>query len=225
MGHLMDELRMLTELFQRAAANQRPSYHRMMALRGDKLVASAGFAYLQAAGKPRLAGGTQRISIEPECAAHLAGAGPAVAQMHRNRLISLAGVDPNRRGDRRITQAEFDNVAIVQCQSLRRARADQCRIVPGHLGQRFRQFLEPGVVSEAAIPNRRIGPKYQLQTFRRILPQERPASTAPQFARERRQSFGFAPLSGINPSCKARRHHPSKSAAPMRPRQNPRTMS
>ncbi len=84
MGHLMDELRMRTELFQGAAANQGPSDHRMMTLRGDKLVASAGFANLQTAGKPRLAGGTQRISVEADCAADLAGAGPAVAQMHRN---------------------------------------------------------------------------------------------------------------------------------------------
>ncbi len=38
---------------------------------------------------------------------------------------------------------------------------DQQRIVPGQLGQRPRQFLQPGVVGEATVPDMRVGPEQQ----------------------------------------------------------------
>ena len=42
-------------------------------------------------------------------------------------------------------------------------RCDQQRIVPCQLGQRTRQFLQPGIVVEAAVPEMRVGPQQQVQ--------------------------------------------------------------
>jgi hypothetical protein len=71
----------------------------------------------------------------------------------------MAGDDEHRHAHGVAAIAQLDEVAFTQAALLGEPRADPRRRVPGDLGVRLRQFLEPAVVGEAAVPDGRIGPE------------------------------------------------------------------
>ena len=82
-------------------------------------------------------------------------------------------------------------------------------IVPGELGDRLGQFLQPAVVGEAAVVDRRVGPENHFQLACRAaasaaVPRS-PRPAAPDV-------FAGSAVSGTTPSCTACRHQASKSA-------------
>ena len=95
----------------------------------------------------------------------------------------------------------------------RRRRRDQRGVVPRQLRQRLRQFLQPGVVREAAVVDARIGTEHDFEPAgsrcRRRAERRQPAAS-PSSARTR--------VFGITPSCshcrQSRSNGESRSARP-----------
>ena len=85
---------------------------------------------------------------------------------------------------------------------------DERGVVPGQLGDRLGQFLEPADVVEPAVPDGRVGPEDDLES--------RPASRAGLAPNEATglavTDFGWLAVSAILPSCRAFRQVASKSA-------------
>ncbi len=63
----------------------------------------------------------------------------------------MACLNPYRAGDFLAVQLQFDNVFTFDLQALRHLGADEHGIVPGELGHRLGQFLQPAVVGELSV--------------------------------------------------------------------------
>src|SRR5581483_415916 len=122
------------------------------------------------------AGGAHRVDVEAGLVADAAGARTAVAEQDGRRAVGVARRDPNRRADLHAGIGQFrdiDDYAAAlaagradvrrEAQALGRFWADKYGVIPRELRQRFRQFLQPAVVSETAVENRRIGTENNFQ--------------------------------------------------------------
>ena len=125
-------------------------------------------------------------------------------------LRRLAGHDPGRAADLAARRSLTSATSPLEspCAAASR-RADRDDIVPGDLGERLRQFLQPGDVGEAAIPDRsdRAGTRCRMSP-----------SGAGGMARAAAGGFaasasGLRRVSATKPSCSARAQRCSKSSA------------
>ena len=166
--HLMvDDGRLVRVLLERRDPDGHASFHQMVLLRRREQVAVAGLRDLEAAAEPRGVGGAKEVGVERLGAvrggADPAGQTPAVAEKHRDGLRGMAG-DPEHGHARGVAAiAQLDHVAVAQAAFPGELRADPRRRVPRDLRQRLGQLLEPAVVREAAVPDRRIGPEDDLE--------------------------------------------------------------
>ena len=156
---LVDDLRSLGVLLERRGADRRAALHRVVLLRGRQRIVVAGLHELEAAAEPGRVRGAQQERVEllrsADGVADASGVAAAVAEEHRHRLRRMSGDDEHRHAHGVAAIAQLDQVAFPQAALLGEPRADPRRRVPGDLGIRLRQLLEPAVVREAAVPDRR----------------------------------------------------------------------
>src|SRR5262252_2097696 len=101
--------------------------------------------------------------------------------MNRYHVVWLSWLDKNRSNDRPISILELnpirEDLATDAAHSIRRksvylfsevkagssGRAQDCGIVPGEFAKRLRELLEPTVVRESTVMDRRISPEDNLE--------------------------------------------------------------
>ena len=81
--------------------------------------------------------------------------------MHRDRLFGMARNDPDWNLDRATLVREGDEVAILQVMRRRQFRRQPGGVVPGQPGDRLRTLLQPAVVGETAVEDRRVRAQQQ----------------------------------------------------------------
>ena len=74
----------------------------------------------------------------------------------------MSGLNPDRAGDFLAVQFEFDNVFDFDLQPLRHLGTDEDGVVPGELGHRLGQFLQPAVVGELSVVDGGIAAEVEL---------------------------------------------------------------
>ncbi len=116
---------------------------------------------------PGRRGRADRVGIEAGAVAHPAGARAAVAQVKGDGAWRLPGQDPDGRLQLAAAVANLDHLLRLHAELRRRRRAEQRRVVPRELGVRLRKFLEPAVVGEPAVVDRRVGAKHDLEALAR----------------------------------------------------------
>src|SRR5450432_917713 len=77
--------------------------------------------------------------------------------------VGVARSDQREQRDLPTANAHGDGVRVGNAELLGRARADEHRVVPGQLGERLGQLLQPSVVRVAAVDDLRVDPEYELQ--------------------------------------------------------------
>src|SRR5580704_9844422 len=125
--------------------------HRLITLGGGEVVDVSGFADGHAAGEPRGGAGAERVSVESLGGADAAGALAAVAEKNGDRVVGMAGLNPDGAGDFFAVQFKLDHVFRGNLQPVGHLGADQDRVVPGELGHRLGQFLQPAVVGKLSV--------------------------------------------------------------------------
>ena len=138
-----------------------------MILRAGQLVAVAGLRQLHAGQDVGRCRRAQRVDVEAGAVADASGARAAVAEMKRQRVGRVPGRNPHRDAQRVVALPQLDDVAADERQARGGRRPDQRGVVPGELGERLRQLLQPGVVGEAAVVDARIGPEDDFEPLRR----------------------------------------------------------
>ena len=172
----LGEVGFLPILLQSRGAHQIAPFHAVMELRASQGILRADFTDLRSGPITGRIGSANRIGIEAGAVADLSRAGAAVAEMQGNALVGMARNDPSRSAQASPFVAELDEIGeypavlaaagadlIGQTQPLGSFWTDESSVVPGKLGQRLRQLLQPTVIGEAAVEKRRIGLKRNLQ--------------------------------------------------------------
>ncbi len=122
--------------------------------------------------------------------------GAPVAEVQRDRPIRLARHDPQRHDqavavDRQRGGVDLDAVddrlPVADAERLRGARADVGDVVPANLVERLGQLLQPAVVGEAAVVDRRVGVEGDLEPGRLGLGRRRSDRAGGQRHRLRRE--------------------------------------
>ena len=109
---------------------------------------------------------TNPARIKSHARSDAPGARAPIAEKHRHAFIRVPWHHPCRRDNRATLILQFDGVFALDSQALGRFRAQHGHGVPGELGQRLGQFLQPAVVCKAAVPDRVVGPKNNFESLR-----------------------------------------------------------
>ena len=88
---------------------------------------------------------------------------PPVAEEDGGRIVGVPGQDEDRSLDRAAAVAQLHHVVCLQVEAFGRGRAEQHRVIPGQLGQRLGQLLQPGVIGKSPIPDAGVRPEDDLQ--------------------------------------------------------------
>ncbi len=139
-------------------------------LRLGQPMATARLDDLEPGPEPGRIGRAERIHVDADPVADPSRPSAAGAQEDGDRRLGLARLDPRRQFQRLAPIAELDHVLVGDPQLVRQRLADEGRVVPGHPVHRLGQFLQPAVVGEPAVPDRRIGAEDQLQPLAGPLP-------------------------------------------------------
>src|SRR6266403_1259093 len=83
--------------------------------------------------------------------------------MDGHRLIGLAREEPDGSTHRAALVAQFHYLLVPEPKPLGGGRTEQGSVVPGELGEGFREFLQPAIIGKAAIPDCRVRTENQLQ--------------------------------------------------------------
>ena len=166
----LGEVGILAILLQSRGAHQIAPLHAVMELRAGQRILRAEFSDLRAGPIAGSTGGANPIGIEAGAVPDLSRAGAAVAEMQGDALVGMARNDPGRSSQASPFVAQLDEIGkysavlaapgadlIGQTQPLGSFWTDESSVVPGKLGQRLRQLLQPTVVGEATVEKRRIG--------------------------------------------------------------------
>src|SRR5207249_8681531 len=108
---------------------------------------------------------------------------PTVPEMDRRGAVRVARQDPGGGFDPASPGLDLDDVAALDPEAGRRRGTEVQGVVPGHLRQRLRQLLEPAVVGESAVVDRRVWAEVQLE--RRFAPARRRAGLTDCLGRPR----------------------------------------
>src|SRR5581483_2498878 len=120
----------------------------MVKLRAGERILRAGFAKPETGAAPERRQIAQRVGVEAEAAAHLAGARAAVAEMNRRAAVGVAGRDPCRSAhapaavldlvpvgvDRAVLAAGAADF-VADAELRRGLRAEPPGVAPGELGE------------------------------------------------------------------------------------------
>ena len=88
---------------------------------------------------------------------------PAEAEVERHDVGRLARLDEDRQLDALPVRRDLHDVLVLEAEPLGRGGRDDRGVVPGQLAERLRELLEPAVVREAAVEERRVGPEDGLE--------------------------------------------------------------
>ena len=89
---------------------------------------------------------------------------PGIFGKSARRSASVAGLLEHRNRHAAATLLQCDQIASGQLQLARSGRTDERDIIPGELGHRLRELLQPAVVGETAVVDREVRTEDQLQT-------------------------------------------------------------
>ncbi len=142
--------------------------HGLLALRAGQHVSAARGANLDSVGEPQRRALAEGIEIESRAGAGASRARASGTEIDRDRVVGKPGLNPNRRLYLLSVELELDYVFRGEVQTLRHRRADQHRVVPGHLAHGARQFLQPPVVGETAVVERRIAAEVEFDAARTL---------------------------------------------------------
>ncbi len=209
-----------------------PAGHGVVVLRAGQLVGGAGLGELHPAAAPQAhrSGGSRQAS-KPTPLPTRPTLRAAVAEGHRDGVERLSGGHPDRCAQRAAVERELDDVVARQPEPLGRGGGDQHRVVPGELGERPRQLVQPAVVRELPVEHVRIeaegrargrrsaagaaaGPASQSAAEAPVWPpaarcpgRGRRAARAPRNRRSRcrRAAASSGPSPGRTPICRSRR--------------------
>src|SRR6266511_499786 len=172
----LNEVRVLPVLLDGCGAHEIATFHAVMKLRAGKRILRADFADLQSRaiiGRVRSSNG---VGIEASAVSDLPRARAAVAKVNGDTLVGMPRNDPGWSLQGSPFVAQLDDVGkyssmfstpradlIRQTQTLCSFWTYEHGIVPGQLGQRFRQLLQPTVVGKATVKKRRVGLKRNFQ--------------------------------------------------------------
>ena len=178
---LVGKIRVLAIILKRSGRQNLPAFHAEVILRAGERIVVPGLLDRAAggSGSPESVGSAHRVGVETLVRSGVARFLAAVSQRKDNDAIGLAGQPPRGGGDFAVRKRNVDDVRINlavlaatpgdvvrQLQLLRRLGADQRGIVPGELGDRLRQFLQPAVIGEAPVVDARIGAEEELNVIR-----------------------------------------------------------
>ncbi len=120
---------------------------------------------------------SQRARVEAAIGADLSRARAAVTEVQRRDIVRMAGDGEHRALHGSAAIANLDDRTVnlpalaarevgarASADACHRCRADEHRVVPREMRERLRQLLQPAVVVEAAVEDRRIGPERDLDT-------------------------------------------------------------
>ena len=93
----------------------------------------------------------KRIGVEADARADAARLLPPVAEAQHERAVGEARHAQDRQLEAAAGQLQLDQVLVLQAQRGRGRGAHEQGVVPGDLGDRVRQLLEPGVVGAGAV--------------------------------------------------------------------------
>ena len=161
------EIRFLLVVGHRRPPQQITALERVVLLRNGHDLAVAGLAHRNARADPGTRGISKLVGVESDFVADLSHARTAVAEVNQQRFIRLARHNPGRSGHR---VCQLYQLAVRYAVLGGGRRTHHHGVVPGKLRQRPWQFLEPGVVREAAVADHRAGAEQQLlprRTWRR----------------------------------------------------------
>ena len=121
------------------------------------------------AADPGVFGGRKQVGVEASARTHMPRAAPSVTQVQSEGIVGLAWRNPDGRFHRLPVPAQFHHIAVVHPQLPGARGADQRGVVPGQLGERLGQFLQPAIVRETAIPDGGIGAQRRFRFLLRSL--------------------------------------------------------
>ena len=132
---------------ERGRANDVPPLHRLLVCVQASLRPPRGLADLEAGCRPRRLGASDLVGVEARAGADAARRRPAVAEMDGDAVLGLARLDPHRRLDAAAVDRELDDhLGLERPADSPCAGLDHRDVVPGELGLRLGQLLEPAVV-------------------------------------------------------------------------------
>ncbi len=171
-GMLVGKIRILAILRERAGGQDLPAFHAEVILRASERIILAGFfdGAAGGGGRPKRVRSAHGVGIETLVRAGVARLLAAVSQRQDHDAIGLARQPPRGSGDFAVRKRNVNDVRINlavlpatrpdvvrQAQLSRCLGADQRGIVPGELGDRLWQFLQPAVIGETPVVDARIG--------------------------------------------------------------------
>ena len=153
--HVLRELGLVAIRRQRPRADDRAAFHRMVALGRREQDRFAGPAHV-AAGKRQGVCRANRVAVVAHARADPARARAPVAEVHRDGTGDVTRLNECRPGHRAAAHRDRHVVAVADAERLRGRRRHQHGVVPRQLRQRLGEFLQPAVVGEATVVDRRV---------------------------------------------------------------------
>ena len=163
MGHLLREVGMLPVFGQGARPDERPALHIGMILSTGQGVCFARLADFKTAGGPQCPCCPQRVGVEADACPHAACSGASVTQMNSDRLVHVAGRNPDRCLDAVAVETQLDHIFIRDTELLSHMQAHKSGVILCQLGEWFGQFLQPAIIGKSAVPDGRIGLKDEIE--------------------------------------------------------------
>ena len=147
-----------------ALAHERAPLHLLMLLRVGERVALRRSWPAWPVAKPKWLLARSAGGVEADAAADAAGAATPLPDGERDRVVGLAGRDGDRR-PARVPPAAVSSTRSPSAtpSSVGGRRRDQRGVVPGQLGHRIGQLLQPAVVGEAAVVGVGVGVEGDLE--------------------------------------------------------------
>ena len=99
----------------------------------------------------------QGVGVEADAGGDALGDGAAVAEGEADRVVGLAGVDPDGAFELAAGEGDGDDVAVADASAGGEGGGEGDGVFPDELGERLGEFLEPGVVGDGAVPDGGVG--------------------------------------------------------------------
>jgi len=125
---------------------------------------------------------------------------PAVAERDRHGVRRQAWDDPGRSALHASVDRHVDEIAVAQALLRGQSRAERDHIIPGDLGERLRQLLQPGNIGKPSIPHGRIGGKEDFELVVRCRVRRHRGYLCGDSARRPGRSLDEAVMQGLPPA-------------------------
>ena len=174
-------LRIADQLVARDRVDHAAPFHQVVVLRAGERGRLAGVDDFEAAAEPHRVRGANQVGVEACAGPEVAGAGPSVPAMNGDAIVRVAGHREDGTPNRSSAIPQLDDVAddltvlatlpgrlAAGPQPVGRRRADNHGVVPGQPGDGLGKLLQPAVVGESAVENRRVVSEGDLETVARL---------------------------------------------------------